>query len=440
MKSYAEMTPANSPWLDEVPAHWDLSRFRYEAVINGGQVDPRKEPWSGMTLIAPNHIERNTGRIISVETADEQGADSGKYLVEQGQLVYSKIRPALNKAAIADTQALCSADMYAMSFTDRVEPRFALYYLLARPFHTFASIISTRVKMPKVNREELADAPWLVPPLDEQRAIADYLDRETARIDTLIEEQQRLIELLRERRNAVVDRALSNDLDAELVQTGDPWLPVLPVGWTAVATKRLLSFGPSNGVSPEAGSVGDLRTLSLGAVRDGRVSMGPDVTKFVDLAAVPRLNDLRLRAGDILLVRGNGNVNLVGRAGLVGPEFDDEEYIYPDLLIRLRVGASMLPEFFVWAFNSAVTRAQIGTRARTAVGTYKVAASDVRAIVLPLPPLSEQAGIVAYLDEQTAKIDSLIAETEKFLEVARERRSALITAAVTGQIDVREMV
>jgi type I restriction enzyme S subunit len=167
--------------------------------------------------------------------------------------------------------------------------------------------------------------------------------------------------------------------------------------------------------------------------------MGPDVTKFVDRAAVPRLNDLRLRAGDILLVRGNGNVNLVGRAGLVGSEFDNEEYIYPDLLIRLRVGALMLPEFFVWAFNSAATRAQIETRARTAVGTYKVAASDVRAIVLPLPPLMEQARIVTYLDEQTAKIDSLIAETEKFIELARERRAALITAAVTGQIDAREM-
>ncbi len=267
-----------------------------------------------------------------------------------------------------------------------------------------------------------------------------YLDRETARIDTLIQEQRRLIEMLRERRTAVIDHALSHGLDAKLGHTGDPWLPVLLIGWKAVPTKRLLSFGPSNGVSPEAGAVGDLRTLSLGSVRDGRVSMGVDVTKLVDRAAVPRLDDYRLRNGDILLVRGNGNVNLVGRAGLVGPEFDAEEYIYPDLLIRLRVGAAMIPAFFVRAFNSAATRAQIETRARTAVGTYKVAAGDVRATVLPTPPLSEQRRIVAYLDEQTEKIDALIAESERFIELSRERRSALITAAVTGQIDVREMV
>jgi type I restriction enzyme, S subunit len=279
-----------------------------------------------------------------------------------------------------------------------------------------------------------------IPDYDEQRIIADYLDRETARINMLVEEQQRLIEMLRGRRTAVVDRVLSHGLDTEVDHTGDPWLPVLPIGWKVVPTKRLLSFGPSNGVSPEAGAVGDLRTLSLGSVRDGRVNMGPDVTKFVDSAAVPRPDDLRLRDGDILLVRGNGNVNLVGRAGLVGPEFDAEEYIYPDLLIRLRVAASMIPAFFVWAFNSGATRAQVETRARTAVGTYKVAAGDVRAIVLPTPPISEQRRIVAYLDDETAKIDSLIAETDRFIELVRELRAALITAAVTGQIDVRDMV
>ncbi|RSD13129.1 restriction endonuclease subunit S [Amycolatopsis eburnea] len=345
----------------------------------------------------------------------------------------SEVAPGVPEFAIGQETVL-------LRRTSDVDPTFLRYALVgAEAVHAIESaMIGSTFR--RINVSAIRALPVMLPSPEKQRAIAGYLDRETARIDTLIEEQQRLIGLLRERRNAVVDRALSHGLEAELVQTGDPWLPVLPVGWLAVATKRLLSFGPSNGISPEASSVGDLRTLSLGAVRDGRVSMGPNVTKFVDRASVPRLNDLRLRAGDVLLVRGNGNVNLVGRAGLVGSEFDDKEYIYPDLLIRLRVGASMLPEFFVWAFNSAATRAQIGTRARTAVGTYKVAASDVRAIVLPLPPLSEQARIVAYLDEQTAKIDSLIAETERFIELSRERRSALITAAVTGQIDVRERV
>jgi type I restriction enzyme, S subunit len=435
------------PLWNALPDGWRVGQVKHAATVTLGKMLQSKD--AGSDVRAPYLRAANVqpDGVLALDDMNEMWfgeAELAQLSIRRGDVVVVEGgQGGFGRAAYVDD------DLSGWGFQNsinRLRPvgdfsgRFIAFYLIALRASDFIRAYANVVSMPHLTAEKLARIPIPLPPLEEQRAIADYLDRETARIDTLIEEQQRLIELLRERRNAVVDRALSFGLDADLAQTGDPWLPVLPVGWKAAATKRLLSFGPSNGVSPEAGLVGDLRTLSLGAVRDGRVSMGPNVTKFVDRAAVPRLNDLRLRAGDILLVRGNGNVNLVGRAGLVGPEFDDEEYIYPDLLMRLRVGASMLPKFFVWAFNSAATRAQIGTRARTAVGTYKVAASDMRAIVLPLPSLSEQVRIVAYLDEQTAKIDSLIAETERFIELARERRAALITAAVTGQIDARELV
>lgn len=279
------------------------------------------------------------------------------------------------------------------------------------------------------------------PAADKQRAIVDYLDHETAGIDTLLEEQRRLIEMLRHRRTALVDSTLSQGLDSRegTRVTGSTWLPDLPASWRAIRSKHVLSRGPENGVSPQASASDDTRSLSLGAIRDGRVSMDSDVTKFVDGSAVKNPADYRLHPGDILLVRGNGNVDLVARAGLVGPEFCAQPYIYPDLLIRVRTNPSMLPEFFVWACNASATRAQVRANAKTAVGTFKVAGDDVRSLVLPLPPLEAQSAIVAHLDEQTAKIDRLIAETERFIELSRERRSALITAAVTGQLDVREV-
>ena len=94
---------SGTPWLGDVPSHWRISRFGYEAQVNGGQVDPREEPWSSMTL-EPHHqiaLSSGTGRILGRETAAEQGADSGKYLAKAGQILYSKIRPALNKVTIA---------------------------------------------------------------------------------------------------------------------------------------------------------------------------------------------------------------------------------------------------------------------------------------------------------------------------------------------------
>lgn len=410
--------------FSRIPGHWNVVRARHLVRIRTGSGDTVDAQPDGTF---PFYV-RSDKPLLS----DKWEFDTTAVLTAGDGAGVAKVFHLVSGRFMAHQR------VYVLDDFRCVTPEF-FYYALSNLFHLMALDGSAKSTVDSVRRPMIADMPFAVPSPEEQRAITNYLDRETARIDTLIEEQQCLIEMLRERRTAVADRALSRGLDAELEHTGDPWLPVLPIGWKAVPTRRLLSFGPSNGVSPEVGEVADLRTLSLGSVRDGRVSMGPNVTKFVDRAAVPRSDDFRLRDGDILLVRGNGNVNLVGRAGLVGPEFDAEEYIYPDLLIRLRVGASMIPAFFVRAFNSAATRAQIETRARTAVGTYKVAAGDVRAIVLPTPPLSEQRRIVAYLDEQTEKIDALIAESERFVELSRERRSALITAAVTGQIDVREM-
>jgi type I restriction enzyme S subunit len=433
MKSYAEMKSASSPWLGEVPAHWELSRFRYVAVINGGQVDPREEPWSGMTLIAPNHIESNTGRIISVETAEEQGADSGKYLVEQGQLVYSKIRPALNKATIAKTHALCSADMYAMSFIDRVEPRFALYYFLARPFHTFATIISTRVKMPKVNREELADAPWLVPPQDEQRAIADCLDRETARVDTLIEEQRRLIEMLRERRRALrVHVALHGTTQMADVECPLPWTSKIPASWRVVPLTSVARL--ESGHTPSRSRedwwtdcyIPWVSLHDVGAMRSAKYLQ--DTAQRISDAGIANSSARLLPARTVVLSRDA----TVGRTAIMSVPMATSQHFAAWLC-----GPLLDPEYLWVLFADAMQpffdSFQNGSTIRT------IGMGDLKAFRIPLPPLDEKRRIVEYLDDETPKIDTLIAETEKFIELARERRAALITAAVTGQIDVREM-
>lgn len=418
MKFYVEMKPTNSPWLGEVPEHWELSRFRYEAKINGGQVDPREEPFSKMTLIAPNHIESNTGRILSVETAEAQGADSGKYLVERGQLVYSKIRPALNKAAIAETDALCSADMYPMTFTERVDPRFALYYLLARPFHTFATILSMRVKMPKVNREELADAPWLVPTLDEQRAIVDYLDLESARIDTLIEQQRCLIDMLDERRASLISQ-----------ETG--WGASRPNHWPMMRLSWLFQ-ATGSGTTPANedityGKDAEVPWVTTGELREAIIF---ETERGISSDVARQYSALKVHpAGSLLIAMYGatiGRMALLGIAAtsnqaccaLIGPTRADPEFVQYSLMA---------------AKNWLLLEAAGG-------GQPNINQDKIRSFRIPAPALEEQRHVAAYLNEQTANIDKLIVEAKLFIELSRERRSALITAAVTGQIDVRETV
>ena len=417
MRRYAAMKSAGSVWLDEVPSHWRVSRFRYEATINGGQVDPRHEPWRTMTLIAPNHIESNSGRVISVETAEEQGADSGKYLVEKGQLVYSKIRPALNKATIASTRALCSADMYAMSFRDGVEPRYALYYVLARPFHTFSAVASLRVKMPKVNREELSEAPWLLPPIDEQRAIADYLDRETARIDMLIEEQQRLIELLRERRRALVQNALTGD----------------GRGWSVDKLGRRTQIG--NGSTPRRDNQSYWSEEGFPWLNSAVVNLESveSSDQFVTDVALAECHLPVVEPGSVLVgLTGQGKTRAMATLLVTAATVNQHlAYVTPE-------NDFWDSRFLLWTIRAAYDdlRAVSDENGSTKGG---LTCGDLKSFRVAHPELDEQRRIAAYLDDETKKLDRLVVETERFIELSRERRAALITAVVTGQIDVRKV-
>src|SRR5206468_8723754 len=141
-------------------------------------------------------------------SADEQGAISGKYVVKRGDIIYSKIRPALNKVCVATGDWLCSADMYPVSITEnRLDARYLLYFMLSEPFVRLMVDESMRVAMPKVNREKLSACPLLIPEPSEQDAIAAFLDREMAKIEVLVAKKERVIEVLQEKRTALITRA-----------------------------------------------------------------------------------------------------------------------------------------------------------------------------------------------------------------------------------------
>lgn len=367
-----------------------------------------------MTLIAPNHIESNTGRLLAEESAEKQGADSGKYLVRSGQVIYSKIRPGLNKATIAPSDCLCSADMYALSFRDGVDPRFALYYILARPFHAFTSVVSARVKMPKINREELGDAPWVVPPLDEQQAIADYLDRETAQIDTLITEQKRLVDMLRERRQVMIDHAFIK-FSNERIQL-----------------RRFIKFltSGSRGWAEYYAESGDT-FVRIGNLPRGSLRLGGEM-QFVSLPSnVHEGQRTKLKLGDLLF----SITAYIGSVAVVDQAWAGSYVSQHIALCRIDLSA-LEPNFIGYFMLTSEGQDQLS---EGAIGGAKaqLALDDIRALRVPVPILDEQRQIAKKLDRETSQIDTLIAESKRLIELSQERRTALITAAVTGQVDVR---
>ena len=208
------LKPSGIPWLGDIPRHWSLKRFKFLVTINSGQVDPRKAEYHNLVLIAPNHIQSGSGRLLKQETADEQGADSGKYLVNRGQVIYSKIRPNLRKATLAPCDCLCSADMYPMApATGELSTDFLFLLLLSQPFTKFAVDTSMRVAMPKVNRDALANCLMWYPGPQEQLQILGFIAREGAPVDTAITRLEREIDLLREYRTRLVADVVTGKLD-----------------------------------------------------------------------------------------------------------------------------------------------------------------------------------------------------------------------------------
>ncbi|TCK96975.1 restriction endonuclease subunit S [Paraburkholderia sp. BL9I2N2] len=200
-------------WLGQVPKHWRVLSFQRCVYIAEGQVNPLEPPYSDMVLIAPNHIESSTGRLLYTETSAEQMAESGKYLCLGGDVIYSKIRPALRKACIAPVDCLCSADMYPLRGDESVNNQYLLWFLLSEPFSAFAVLEADRVAMPKINRESLNALKLALPPIEEQEIISRRLTQAATRIDAIIEKTERSIELIRERRSALVTAAVTGQID-----------------------------------------------------------------------------------------------------------------------------------------------------------------------------------------------------------------------------------
>lgn len=302
--------------------------------------------------------------------------------------------------------------VYVLDDFRRVIPSF-FFYAFSNLFHLMALDGSAKSTVDSVRRPMIADMPFAVPPPEEQRAVARYLDRETARIDTLIAEQRRLIQTLRERR-----RSVASDVIGKRVGRGErlKWL-----------FEELDSRAGAEAEDLPLMSV----SISWGVRRRDEVTENESRAEDLSNYKVCRRGDLvvnRMRAFQ-------GALGLAAEDGLVSPDYAvlraTPEVAAPWL------AAAMKTDEFVSEMSRRVKG--IGSTDLGNARTPRINITDLAEIRIETLGHDTQAMEVELINEQTAKIDQLIAETERFIELSKERRSALITAAVTGQIDVREV-
>jgi len=278
-----------------------------------------------------------------------------------------------------------------------------------------------------------------MPPRSEQTRIAEFLDGETGKIDGLVAEQRRLLALLKEKRQAVISHAVTRGLNphAPLKPSGIAWLGDVPKHWDVKKIKHLVC-SIEQGWSPQCEGVPVESESEWGVLKVGCVNGGtfdPSENKLLppSLEPIPALGIVR---EDLLISRANTR-ELVGSAAVA--ERDYPNLMLCDKLYRLRFNAAAgLPRFVSHYLGSSVVRGEIELGATGASASMlNIPQSTILELTLAVPPLAEQAAIVAHLDAELQKFDTLTAEAERAIELLGERRSALISAAVTGQIDVR---
>ena len=276
-----------------------------------------------------------------------------------------------------------------------------------------------------LNQKFAAEIQIPVPPLGEQRKIAAIL----ASLDDAIEATQAVIDQLQVVRKGMIDELLKRGLPGRHTRFKQTEIGEFPESWRVARLDQLVVAGPSNGRSPLARSLPPgVPTFSIAAVRDGRVNIH-DNLKYTDLDPA-EVRRFLVAPGDIFIVRGNANPDLIGKCGIV--EDAPDGCIYPDILMRVRLSHEMLPALFVNIWNSDVVHDQVLDRATTTNGTYKINGENVRSILLPVPNTEEQATLAGLL----GAIDGAHRANVVELNALHGTKGALMSALLSGEVRV----
>nr|WP_282445512.1 restriction endonuclease subunit S [Micrococcus luteus] len=355
----------------------------------------------------------HTGRLVTDHQIDSEGRGTS---FRAGDLLFSKLRPYLAKSWVANRDGEALGDIHVYRPVDEMCSRYLGYLVLSSFFLEQVNASTYGTKMPRANWDFIKTIEVWAPDFDTQRRIADYLDRETATIDALIEKQRALAGALRERRSAAIEHALQAAADRRLL------------------LKRLVSR-VDQGISPDTSSatgLEDIWVLKSGASNDG--FFNEEASKPVPESVTVPLG-IELHEGDLVVSRASGSPRLVGSAAIVGQL--SRRLVLSDKNFRLVPSQNVWVRYLYWALNSQIYREQVLRSISGAEGlANNLPLSKLMNFTVPVPPLEEQREIADHLDRETATIDALIAKAERFIELARERRAALITAAVTGQIEI----
>jgi type I restriction enzyme S subunit len=441
----SEMTAR--PWLAALPHGWTVQRIKHVARFAGGGTPSKAvdENWGGhIPWVSPKDMK--VFRITETQDyiTDAAVRSSACSLIPVGatlMVVRSGILQHTIPVAINDVPVCLNQDMKALLPEEGMLSVYLAYLVQGLNDRFLDEWVKQGATVESIEHESMANTPIPVPPMDRQHAIASYLDAETARIDGLIEEKERLVGALEELRSSVMGEAVQRGLNTgvELIETGVQWLGRAPRHWKVMRLKHLLD-GIEQGWSPQCdGRLAEAHewgVLKAGACNGGTFRAEEHKALQAGMDGDP---SIEVQAGDVLMSRASGSLDLVGSVAYI--EKVRPKLMLSDKIFRLRLDQSLgtSAQWLAMVFNTPFQRRQIASYVGGAEGLARnITSSAIKELWLAVPPPGEQEAIVEHASARLAQIEDLIRFVNAEVALLQELRSATITDAVLGRIDVRE--
>ena len=436
MRAYEEYKESGYDWLGKIPAHWRKTKLRELTKESNERRGQRQD----LELLS---VYREFGVIIKNSRDDNHNSESEdtsnyKY-VNKDYLVINKMKLWQGSLGISEFEGIVSPAYIVCKITKEINTRYLNYLLRSPLFKTYYNRISYGIRVGQWDSDydDLKQLDLFLPPREEQDAIVRFLNAKCAKIDRLIKLKERQIELLNEKKQNIINQAVTKGLDphAPMKDSGVDWIGEIPEGWEVILAGRLINK-IEQGWSPTAvdgeREQGQNAVLSLSAVKYGEFNK--HAIKPL-LSSIQIKEELKVKKNDILLTRSNTR-QLVGDCCLV--EEVEENTIFSDLIYRIKLNHDIIYDnFFVFYMISSYARFQIERMASGSSNTMpKLSHKNIRSIIFSVPQIDEQKKIASFIERELAPIKEEIENARKSVQLLQELKSRFIQECCTGSIKI----
>jgi type I restriction enzyme S subunit len=424
MKKYDAYKDSGIEWIGEIPRHWEVKRFKHSFKFINEKCE------SELPKIGLEHVESWTGKRIENDTEFE--GDGTCFQIDD--ILFGKLRPYLAKVFLSDFIGKAVGDFFVFRPEVNIYPKFGHKFLLSRNFIEITNSSTFGSKMPRVSPDFINELKTIVPPLKEQTAIANYLDRKTAEIDELIADKKRLLELYEEEKTAIINQAVTKGInpDVKMKDTGIEWLGEIPEHWEIPNIKYICQFILDGTHGSFSRVTSGYRLLSVRNIIDDQFVFRDDDSKVSEEDFIEISKRFLIQKNDIQLAIVGATL---GKVAIVKEL--PEQFVTQRSVATLRVNEYSIPEYLFYFLKSSSFQSFLWLNAGFSAqpGIYL---GTIQNSSISLPKIEEQKAIVHYIKTECSRIEVKKSRTEKLIELLTEYRTALISEVVTGKIKVVE--